>query len=72
MPSRRLEHPTRIEILRQAMINDEPLDEADRGPDRGAMVPDRAPWSPIRAWRGVSGLAHDVQQFALAILMIEY
>ncbi|GLJ33114.1 hypothetical protein SUGI_0666420 [Cryptomeria japonica] len=38
MPSQRPERPTRIEILRQAVIDDEPLDE-------GAMVPDRAPWS---------------------------
>ncbi|GLJ57094.1 hypothetical protein SUGI_1293780 [Cryptomeria japonica] len=45
MPSRRPERPTRIKILRQAMIDDEPL-------DKGAMVPVgrpgplRAPWSP--------------------------
>ncbi|GLJ42748.1 hypothetical protein SUGI_0886350 [Cryptomeria japonica] len=91
MPSRRPERPTRIEILRQAVIDDEPLDEGAMVPVgrpsplrvpwsltgapwslQGAMVPDRAPWSPIKAWRRVSGLAYDVRQFALAILMIEY
>ncbi|GLJ41105.1 hypothetical protein SUGI_0851450 [Cryptomeria japonica] len=60
MPSRRLEHPTRIEILRQAVIDDEPLDEGAMVPVgrpgllrvpwslQGTMVPDRAPWSPSR------------------------
>ncbi|GLJ09083.1 hypothetical protein SUGI_0101510 [Cryptomeria japonica] len=51
MPSRRPEHPTRVEILCQAVIDDEPLDEADPGPTQGTMVPvgrpgpPRAPWS---------------------------
>ncbi|GLJ23626.1 hypothetical protein SUGI_0447420 [Cryptomeria japonica] len=47
-------------------------------PDRGAMVPsgchgpNQGAMVPIRAWRGDSGLAYDVRQFAWAILMIEY
>ncbi|GLJ23366.1 hypothetical protein SUGI_0442120 [Cryptomeria japonica] len=44
MPSRRPERPTRIEILRQAVIDDEPLDEGALVPE-GRPGPPRAPWS---------------------------